>query len=183
MREFPSASASFVPRDCNLAADDVLATIPAASRSHKVLSFCFVDPFGLGNLHFETIRRLSERFIDFLVLIPSYMDARRNTAVYVRPGDATVELFLGVPGWRTRWVSPSQAPTNFGAFVADQFGEQMKKLGYEYPGLADTVLVKHPQKNMSLYRLAFFSRNQLGMKFWQQAKKYTDRQLPLFHTN
>jgi len=31
-----------------------------------------------------------------------------------------------------------------------------------------------------LYRLAFFSRSSLGVKFWKQAMKYTDKQLPLF---
>ncbi len=169
-----------MPRDSNTAVDDVLAAIPAASRSFKVLSFCFVDPFGLHNLDFETIRRLSVRFVDFLVLIPSYMDARRNLAVYLRPEDTTIERFLGLPDWRSRWQSQSRASINFGAFVADQFGEQMKTLRYGYSGLADTVLVKYPQKNVALYRLAFFSRNPLGEKFWLQARKYADDQLPLF---
>ena len=180
LRDYPAASVSYVPNDSNAAVNDILSAIPAASREYKVLSFCFVDPFSLQNLRFETIRLLSRRFVDFLVLIPAYMDARRNLRVYLRPSNTTIEHFLGLPHWRNRWAARAQQSMNFGAFVADQFGEQMKNLQYHYSGLADTVLVKYPRKNVALYRLAFFSRSSLGVKFWKQAMKYTDKQLPLF---
>ena len=180
LRDYPAASVSYVPSDSNAAVNDVLSAIPTASRAYKVLSFCFVDPFSLQNLRFETIRLLSNRFVDFLVLIPAYMDARRNLGVYLRPSNTTIEHFLGLIDWRKRWEARPQQSMNFGAFVADQFGEQMKTLQYHYSGLADTVLVKYPRKNVALYRLAFFSRSSLGVKFWQQARKYTDDQPPLF---
>jgi three-Cys-motif partner protein len=179
-RDFPTSSVSYVAGDSNTAVADVMSAIPAASKTHKVLSFCFVDPFRLQNLHFDTIRHLAERFVDFLVLIPAYMDARRNLSAYLQPSSTTIERFLGLSDWRAKWASRTQPSMNFGAFVADQFGEQMKTLRYQYAGLADTVLVRYPRKNVALYRLAFFSRSPVGARFWQEAQKYTDSQLPLF---
>ena len=180
LRDYPGASVTYVPQDSNAAVNEVLSAIPTASRAYKVLSFCFVDPFSLQNLRFETIRLLSNRYVDFLILIPAYMDARRNLGVYLRPSNPTIEYFLGLPDWRKRWAGRPQQSMNFGAFVADQFGEQMKTLRYHYSGLADTVLVSYPRKNVALYRLAFFSRSPLAVKFWHQAKKYTGDQPPLF---
>jgi hypothetical protein len=51
---------------------------------------------------FLTIEALAQRFMDFLVLIPSSMDANRNEQNYVQPRNKTLEKFVGnqvgVPG-------------------------------------------------------------------------------------
>jgi len=122
---------------------------------------------------------LSKIFVDFLILIPAYMDAHRNIDRYLNPKSDVVENFVGNPDWRDRW-SLEKPGTKFGSFVADEFGHQMSSLGYSYSGLNDTVLVREPSRNIPLYRLAFFSRNQLGVKFWKQARQYTQKQLSLF---
>ncbi len=41
------------------------------------------------------------------------------------------------------------------------------------------VHVRSIEKNLPLYHLAFFSRNELGRKFWKEARKYSDDQLDL----
>jgi hypothetical protein len=69
---------------------------------------------------------------------------------------------------------------DFGDFLADQFGKQMATMNYLYSGLSDMKLVRSTDKNLPLYRLAFFSRNKLGQKFWRDAMKYSSDQLPLF---
>ncbi|HEX3558264.1 MAG TPA: hypothetical protein VHU19_03620 [Pyrinomonadaceae bacterium] len=56
----------------------------------------------------------------------------------------------------------------------------MEKLGYIYTGPEDMRPVRLPEKNVLLYRLAFFSRSDLGKKFWEQARKYSDDQRSLF---
>jgi hypothetical protein len=66
-----------------------------------------VDPYNLKHLEFVTIDKLSSRFIDFLVLIATDMDAARNVAVYELPDNKVVENFLGLPigekgGWQLR---------------------------------------------------------------------------------
>jgi len=68
----PRADVVFIPGDCNDRMPDLLAAIPAGSREDRVLSLCFVDPCDIG-IKFKTIRQLSNRYIDFLVLLALYM--------------------------------------------------------------------------------------------------------------
>jgi hypothetical protein len=104
------------------------------------------------------------------------MDANRNEAEYVKPTSEVVESFTGLATWRARWPL---SKLNFGDFVADEFGLAMRRLGYKYEGLGATKTI-YNSKNAPLYRLAFFSKNDLGMKFWYQSLKYTNRQGSLF---
>ena len=99
-RDFLSADISFQPGDANESVEDILAKIPQHTKAFKVLSFCFVDPYNLKDLAFATIDRLSSRFMDFLVLIATDMDATRNISVYELPDNKVVENFLGLPDWR-----------------------------------------------------------------------------------
>jgi hypothetical protein len=105
------------------------------------------------------------------------MDAHRNERVYVAPGNRTLEKFLGNPDWRLAW---SRARGEFGNFVVDQFGQSMSRLGFIYDGPGDEVLVHLPRKNVKLYHLAFYGKSELAMKFWRQARKYSDAQMDLF---
>jgi len=178
-RDFPNVNAYYICGDSNNRVTEIFNLIPKPSHSFTVLTFCFVDPFALSNLKFKTIKALSRLYIDFLILIPSYMDAHRNLSRYLNPSSTNVENFIGLPGWRTLWHSVRPG-TKFGGFIADQFGNQMKSLGYTYSGLQDTVLVRDPRKNIPLYRLAFFCRNPLGVKFWNQSRKNTQAQISMF---
>ena len=69
---------------------------------------------------------------------------------------------------------------SFGTFITDMFGIQMQKLGYQYGGVGTTKQIYYQPRVLALYRLAFFSRSQLGMKFWEDAVKYASLQRPLF---
>ena len=51
---------------------------------------------------------------------------------------------------------------------------RMEKLGYFYGGYSEKFF--NPKNNAPLYRLGFFSRNKLGQKFWEEAKKYSTDQ-------
>jgi three-Cys-motif partner protein len=179
IRDYPNVNVEYIQGDSNANASQIIAAIPRPRRSHTVLSFCFVDPFSLNNLRFDTIRTLSRMYMDFLVLIPAYMDAQRNVSRYIRHDSQTVELFLGASDWRPKWNQQGTS-TKFGSFISEEFGNQMSNLGYSFSGLQDTVLVREPTRNLSLYRLSFFSRSPLGQKFWREARKHTRAQLRLF---
>jgi len=71
---FPDADVEFVSGSCDKQVDRISQLIPKATRTHRVLSFCFVDPFDLS-LQFATIRRIAEHFVDFLFLLALHMDA------------------------------------------------------------------------------------------------------------
>ena len=175
---YPDVDATYIRGDVNQSTGEILKAVPKASRGYRVLSFCVVDPFSMNNLHFTTIQELAQQiYVDFLVLIPSDMDAHRNQEVYLNPKNNVVETFLGSPEWRGKWSPKSK---NFGLFIVQRFGEQMAALGYYDMGVQDTVLVKYSPKNMRLYRLALYSRNKLGVKFWGSARKSSEQQLSLF---
>lgn len=177
-RDFPSADCRFVPGDVNGAVDSILEKLPAPKPDFKVLTFCLADPCKLRDLHFDTIRRLSVRFMDFMVLIPSEMDANRNIGVYLNPENSIMSTFLGNAAWRDEWARYADQD-NAGAFVADQFGKQMAALGYLYEGLESAWLNRSTGKNLPLYHLMLFSRHPLGSKFWKEALEYTDPQMDL----
>lgn len=176
-REYPDLDVVYLNGDCNEIVEDILGSAPPYSRTSRVLSFCVVDPYNVSNLKFKTIERLSSIYADFLVLIPSHMDAHREQAAYLGERSTAIEELVGNADWR---VEHEGYRKQFGTFVVDQFGQSMKKLGFIYEGPGTEVLVKLPKKNVKLYYLSFFSKSKLGMKFWNEAQKYSDDQMSLF---
>lgn len=179
-RSHPTRDVRFVEGDCNERVDEIAALIPPYSKSYRVLTFCFVDPYNIGSLSFATLERLSwNRRIDFLVLIASGMDANRNRDLYLRSESTAVSGFVGSGNWRDRWQS---ARLSFGDFVADQFGVAMRKISYVYDGLPGLQLVRSTEKNLALYHLGVFSKHPLGAEFWQKCRQSTkaQRSLPGF---
>lgn len=173
----PERDVRYLTGDANDLVEEVLRNLPPHRAGAGALSFCVLDPFKLKNLRFKTVQRLSGIFVDFLVLIPSYMDAHRNEKAYLAEANPTVGEFLGNPDWRRSW---SEVRGEFGNFVVDQFGRSMNKLGFIYNGPGEEVAIHLPVKNVKLYHLAFYSKNPLAMKFWKQARKYSDEQMDLF---
>lgn len=178
-RDHPEASVTFV-EDANDHVNEILDAIPKHSSAYRVLSFCFADPYKLRNLRFSTIKRLAEKYMDFLLLIPTYMDAHRNLAYYIEPASTVIEDFTGAPSWRKEWAGAEKSGQDFGLFIANLFGRQMKALKYIYDGLSDMMSIRSTEKNLPLYHLAFFSRSAMGAAFWKEAKKYSNDQLSLF---
>lgn len=174
----PNLHADFLCGDSNDLVDNILAKVPSGSGSHRVLSFCFADPFSLTNLRFETIRRIARRYVDFLILIPTGMDPGRNEERYLKPDSSVVSDFLGRDDWREAWRKETKI--RFGDFVAREFGFSMKMLDYRFDGLPDTHEMRSTRKNLSLYRLGMFSRSGLGSRFWDECRKYSAPQLKLF---
>lgn len=167
---------SVLQGDANLIVDEILRIAPRGTRSNRVLSFCFLDPHKLSNLKFETIRRLASRYMDFLVLIPSGMDAHRNVQIYTQGNNSTLDDFLGDRDWRARWETESHKGLPFEQFVVREFSRSMEGLQYLDPGLENVATIRSQEKNLLLYRLALYSRNKLGAKFWRETQKYTNPQ-------
>lgn len=61
-----------------------------------------VDPFDFG-IKFATLKRLSQVYIDFLVLLAIGMDANRNYDRYVEGNSPKIDEALGNTEWRERW--------------------------------------------------------------------------------
>jgi three-Cys-motif partner protein len=179
-REFPDADSHVIEGDANQKVDEILAMMPDFRRDYRILAFCFADPYALSNLNFETIRKLSTRYMDFLVLIPSGMDAQRFAEKYAKEIDSPVDLFLGSSEWRAAWKEAQKDKTPFERFIVKEFGNSMESLGYIDPGIELAVPIRSDDKNLLLYRLVLYSRHALGKEFWRQVKKYSQSQQEMF---
>ena len=177
-RVFPNKDVSLFHGDSNLLVDKIKATIPKFSKDNTGLSFAFVDPYSL-NLHFNTIQKLSELRIDFLILLAFQMDANRNYKRYYEEENFKVEQFLKDKNWRnTLNDGYFDDPITFVKFLGKSYREKMNSLGYIS---TDTFIkIQSDNKNLPLYYLAFFSKDKLGSKFWQEVQKYANPQISLF---
>lgn len=174
---FPDGDVHFVFGDCNERIDEIVAKIPKYSKTSKVLSFCFVDPFSL-NIHFETIKKLAGFIMDFLILL-MLMDPMRNQDRYMDTNSDRIDRFLGLSDWRERWQRAQSTNVSFRSFLAKEFAQQMISLGYRKESLTTMVEVRSDDKNLPLYYLTFFSKHELGYKFWEEVRKYSTDQLTL----
>ncbi|MDZ7840869.1 MAG: three-Cys-motif partner protein TcmP [Gammaproteobacteria bacterium] len=173
----PDRSVLVIPGDANKLVSKILSEMPQPRQGYKVLGFCFLDPYFMRNLKFTTISALSKRFMDFLVLIPSSMDANRNEQNYIRENNTTLDNFLGTTEWRERWKLEKENGQSFEQFVVNEFGRSMESIGYIDPGIESAAPVRSDDKNLLLYRLALYSKHPLANKFWKEAKKYTTPQM------
>ncbi len=177
-RLFPKASTSFILGDCNDQADSILARIPAHSKTNTVLSFCFVDPYGI-DIKFSTIQALARRRMDFLVLLALHMDANRNIDHYTSPANAKLDEFLGNTLWRKHWQEEKSKRTHFARFLANEYSQAMQSLGYLPVPFYKMKEVRSDEKNLPLYHLAFFSKHELGYKYWDEVLQYGTDQINL----
>jgi len=175
----PKVDVKYHIGDCNKLVDTIIRSIPSYSRNYRVLSFCVIDPYKIDSFSFQTLEKLSARFMDFLVLIPSFMDANRNTLNYFNGKSKVVEKYLGYQDWRSDWESEKSKGLKFGTFLVLKFNERMCSLRYICLEPNEYVLIRNPKRNVPLYHLAFYSKNPLGKKFWNDARKGANAQLDL----
>lgn len=178
-RIFPGADVSYVLGRCDQQVDTICEQIRAGSRDARALSLCFVDPFDFG-IKFETIRRLSQFRVDFLVLLAIGMDANRNYERYVEGESTKIDEALGNSTWRERWEQLSAPRREFRSFLAQEFSNSMETLGYLPQPIHNMKHVRSDEKNLPLYYLALFSRHPQAYKFWTDVLKYGEDQRQLF---
>ena len=165
----PDADITFIVGDSNVKAGEIIASIPRASATCKVLSLCVVDPYNLEGIKFKTIEQLSKRFIDFFVLLME-MDASMNRKQYIDARSTKVADLLGDKAWREKWKIAELNGIPFTRFVFDEFGNRMCDL--EYLPTPEKKFIRSTEKNLLLYQLAIFSRNKLAYKFWNEGLNY-----------
>jgi three-Cys-motif partner protein len=179
-RDFPKINAEFIIGDINYSVDDVLKRIPHFSKDFTGLTFCMVDPYKIENLSFETILSLSKYRIDFMILIPSFMDVNRNEKNYIKGDSNLVTKFLADDSWRLLWEKIKNSGMTFGTFMVKSFNKRMLLAGFLELKDNEFVLIRNPDNNSPLYHLAFYSKSDLGKKFWNNAIKGTSNQIEMF---
>jgi three-Cys-motif partner protein len=167
----PGADVRYVAGNCDAKIEEICRAIPKGSSEKRVLSLCLVDPFDFG-IKFETLKRLSQVYVDFLVLLATGMDANRNYDHYVEGDSSKIDEALGNRDWLDRWKAVGAPRGNFRQFLAAEFSRSMESLGYLPTPLDRMKLVRSDEKNLPLYYLALFSRHNMAHKFWDQVLKY-----------
>jgi three-Cys-motif partner protein len=178
-RTAPNADVDYVVGDCDTEIKRICDLIPKASPGKTVLSLCFVDPFDFG-IKFESLRRLSAVYMDFLVLLAIGMDANRNYDHYVEGDSTKIDEALGNIEWRERWAKRAGPRREFRQFLASEFAKSMESLGYLPQDLHQMKQVRSDDRNLPLYHLALFSRHETAYKFWKDVLKYSTDQQGLF---
>jgi three-Cys-motif partner protein len=156
----------------------ILRSMPQPSKGHTVLSFCVIDPFRLRDLDFGTIRALASRYVDFLVLLPDSMELNRFPEQYLSNTNDAVERFTGCRDWRDKWrLWSGQRPKGSMALFFDElFATQMSILGYKDTAPHEMTQVNVDGMGVKLYKLALFSRHDLGKKVAEVVRKYSSPQ-------
>jgi three-Cys-motif partner protein len=172
--EFPDKKVHYILGDSNTVIEEIRSKIPKHSKNNRVLSFCFADPYEL-NLHFETIRKLTNnKLIDLLILQAYYMDANRNFNNYLNENNSKIGFYLDDPSWREEFNNRNLTQNDFVSYLAQKYEINMKSINYLSPR-RDRIQI--PLKNVPLYYLEFYSKHEKGKDFYQKVQYYADDQL------
>lgn len=177
-KDFNHLDVTLINGDSNQIIDKVYKAIPSYGKGNTMLRFCFVDPYSL-NLHFRTIETLGSKILmDFLILQALHMDGNRNLSKYIKDENEKIALYLGNDNWRNEFYNDcKEYSANFVKFLADQYVNKMKYLGY----LPEKNMhqIRSNEKNLPLYYLAFFSKHSRGIDFYQKIEKNISPQIKL----
>ena len=179
MRDYSHLNVELVEGDSNANIEKVLKAIPSFSKGNTMLPFCFIDPFSL-NLNFTTIQALAKGRMDFLILQALHMDANRNfDDLYLDEQNTRIAKFIGISDWRKLFEKEGIVyRKNFVRFLADQYQLQMRRLGYQEAILSHQI--RSNEKNLPLYYLSFFSKDERGIEFFNKVKKRLTPQISMF---
>jgi three-Cys-motif partner protein len=135
----------------------------------STLVVAFIDPTGVADLPIAAVRRLvTNPRIDLLMTIQYRLGIVWNAPLYQRSESENLAItqFLGHSEWRS-WQTRDSS--EMGRLAIDDFCSQIKGAGF--------IVGRHipiPESN-PYYRLAYFSRNPLGEKFWNEILKIDDK--------
>lgn len=149
-----------LPGDCNERIGDVVRLIPPYG-----LTLAFIDPTN-WQITFETVRKLAAvPRVDLVVSM--FLGSMKRVPKGARP---EIDAFFGTDQWRLLpYTRPDGSLTLDGMMKC--YREQLSALGYlNQPG-AREIVVNAKEGGPPLYLLAFFSRDELGYKFWNEATR------------
>ena len=130
------------------------------------LHFAFLDPYSLGALPFDVIRKLArlER-MDILVHV-SVQDLNRNLRKYAKKSESQLDAFA--PGWR-ELVGDLGRPDHYvRARIFEHWRNLLKSVGIQTTEVAESVVAEN---NQPLYWLAFAARHARALDFWEKVRE------------
>lgn len=149
-----------IPGDCN-------DSIEEANLPLEGLGVAFVDPTGISQIPFETIRKLAaERQLDLIINFPEGMGIRMNLYQYTDTDTNALSRFMGSERWKIRY---NQSLTSFNQVcseIAKEYLANLESLGYR--SLDSDWIPVRTDKNSLLYYLLYASKHPTGIDFWHK---------------
>jgi len=136
----------------------------------NALHFAFLDPYNLGDLPFDIIRKLAGlKRMDILIHV-SNQDLQRNLQRYIESENSPLDSFA--PGWREH-VDVSRSPK----LIRAKFLEYWRGLLIaEDMATTETAELVVGSRNQRLYLLAFAARHPLALNFWDKVRNLGDNE-------
>ncbi len=152
-----------IPDDCN-------STIDEMSPPANGLGLAFIDPTGISQLSFDTIRKLTHgRQIDLIINFPEGMGIRMNLHQYTQKEKTALNRFMGSARWQHRYQKSLITFDQACREIAQEYLENLQSLGYLAVN-SDWIPVRTNQ-NVLLYYLLFASKHPRGNDFWRKIKR------------
>jgi len=149
------------PGDCNQQIDKIKPPSPPA------LGLAFIDPTGISQISFETIRKLTfKRKIDLLINFPEGMGIRMNLHQYTKKETNALNGFLGTSRWKGRLDKSITSFAQACSEIADEYLENLRSLGYQIVDGSQIPVMTN--QNRLLYYLLFASKDPKGNEFWKK---------------
>lgn len=171
----PEVNFKIYNEDANGCIEKILKDRPSFNNSKGTLTFCFLDPYSL-NLDFDTIKILSREHVDILVLHALQMDGRRNLKYYIEDNNERIASFTGNQDWKSKFTGNGYPKAGFMKFISDEFDNSISQLGYN---LTDKEMIQN-NTGAGIYYLAFYSKHERGMEFFNKIRGGINDQLELF---
>jgi three-Cys-motif partner protein len=147
-------------------ADRTVEQVCAALNPYA-LHFAFLDPYSLGALPFEVIRRLSGfKRMDMLIHV-SAMDFQRNLHEFISGKNKAMDQFA--PGWREH-VDLGQKQEIIRRNILDYWLNLIRSLDMKPSQGIELVT---GSKNQHLYWLVFVARHERAQEFWDKIRDVT----------
>ena len=133
------------------------------------LHFAFLDPYNLGALPFDVIRKLAQlQRMDILIHV-SVQDLNRNLLRYVSKPNSPLDTFA--PGWRTH-VDSNRSIAHMRGKIFEYWRSLLQTIGMSTAEAAELVV---GSKSQPLYWLAFAARHKLALQFWERIRHLEPR--------
>lgn len=128
------------------------------------LHFAFLDPYNLGALPFEVIRKLARlKRMDILIHV-SVQDLNRNLRRYVSRPKSPLDAFA--PDWR-KHLDPDRSIEHMRGKLFEYWRSLLQTIGMSTAEAAELVVGSN---NQPLYWLAFTARHKLALQFWEKIR-------------
>lgn len=129
------------------------------------LHFAFLDPYKLGVLPFEVIRKLAAlKRMDILIHISAH-DFNRNLRRYLGRANSPLDAFA--PGWRAHVDDVGRPDFYVRARILEHWRNLLRAIGINTAEVPELVT---GETNQPLYWLAFAARHSRALEFWEKIR-------------